>query len=98
MRWPWVSRGRYDDLKAAHKREVDILVTWIEQLQAQIGATNTPREGGPEPTPLSALPGMGLYVTAEEEDLIDAHQQGIIDDMAFEQGMAELGRTTATVG
>ena len=40
----------------------------------------------------------GLYVTAEEEDLIDAHQQGIIDDMAFEQGMAELGRTTATVG
>jgi len=93
----FVSKGRYDDLKAAHKREVDILVTWIEQLQAQIGATNSPRD--PEqPQKLSEMPEMALYLSSEEEDLLDAHAQGLIDDEQFQQGMAELGRSTATIG
>lgn len=92
-----VSRGRYDDLKDAHKREVDILVSWIEQLQVQIGSTNSPRDPA-EPSKVSELPGMSLYVSAEEEDLIDAHAQELIDDETFERAMADLGRTTATIG
>ncbi len=92
----FVSKGRYDDLKVAHKREVDILVTWIEQLQAQIGATNSPRDPA-EPPRVSEQPGMSLYVSAEEEDLIDAHAQGLIDDAQFQQGMAELGRSQVEV-
>jgi hypothetical protein len=92
-----VSKGRYDDLKAAHKREVDILVSWIEQLQQQVGALNSPRDPG-EPQQLAEMPGMSLYISAEEEDLIDAHAQGMIDDTAFEQGMAALGRAQVEIG
>lgn len=92
----FVSRGRYNDLKDAHKREVDILVSWIEQLQAQIGATNSPRD--PAEQKLSEMPGMAMYVSAEEEDLIDAHAQGLIDDATFQAGMAELNRTQVEIG
>lgn len=97
MHWPWVSRGRYDDLKDAHKREVDILVTWIEQLQTQVGALNSPRNPE-EPQRLAEVPGMSLYISAEEEDLLDAHAQGLIDDATFQEGMEALGRTQATIG
>jgi hypothetical protein len=96
----FVSRGRYNDLKAAHKREVEILVSWVEQLQTQIGAMgHSPREQGEQgEQKISADPQMSLYISAEEEDLIDAHAQELIDDEQFQQGMAALGRTTATIG
>ena len=93
----FVSKGRYDDLKAAHKREVEIMVSWIEQLQTQVGAMgHSPREQGEKK--LSADPQMSLYISSEEEDLIDAHAQELIDDEQFQQGMAAIGRTTATIG
>jgi hypothetical protein len=92
-----VSKGRYEDLKAAHKREVDILVTWIEQLQTQLNVAQTPRT--PEaPKKVSEVPGMSMYISADEEDLIDAHAQGLIDDAAFQQGMDELGRAHVEIG
>jgi hypothetical protein len=97
MVWPWVSRGRYDDLKEAHRREVDILVTWIEQLQQQVGAFNSPRDPG-EPQKLSEHPAMAMYVTDEEEALIDAHAQEIIDDEQFQQAMNELRSLKVEIG
>ena len=97
MLWPWVSRGRYDDLKDAHKREVDILVTWIEQLQAQVGAMNSPRNPG-ETQRISEQPGMGLYMTSEEEDLIEAHAQGLIDDEQFQAAMNEISAMKVEIG
>jgi hypothetical protein len=93
----FVSKGRYDDLKVAHKREVDILVSWIEQLQLQVGALGSPRPGA-ETEKVSDMPGMAMYVSAEEEDLIDAHAQELISDEEFERAMAELGRTQVEIG
>jgi len=92
----FVSKGRYDDLKAAHKREVDILVTWIEQLQAQVGAVNSPRPLAEQK--LSEMPGMSLHISSEEEDLLDAYAQELITEDQFQAGMAELGRVSATIG
>lgn len=92
----FVSKGRYDDLKIAHAREVELLVSWIEQLQQQVGAMNSPRPAG-DPK-LSEMPGMSLYISDDEADLIDAHAQNLIDDEEFEQGMAAIGRTSVTIG
>lgn len=89
-------QARVDDLKKEFDRERSILVAWIEQLQAQVGTMNSPRD--PESAAAHAPhPGMALYISSEEEDLIDAHAQGLIDDEQFQQGMESLGRVTAEV-
>jgi hypothetical protein len=84
------------DLKEAHAREVAIMTAWIEQLQLQVGTFNSPRTPD-QPKAINEQPGMALYLSSEEEDLVDAHAQGIINDEQFEMGMAELGRVSAEV-
>lgn len=93
----WVGKKVYQDLLAAHKREVDILAAWVEQLQQQLNMQTAARTPG-DPPKLSEVPEMQLYISGEEEDLIDAHAQELIDDATFQAGMAELGRTRATIG
>jgi hypothetical protein len=77
-------------LLLSHKREIDIMTAWIEQLQAQVGAVgHSPRPeqfGAAEP----AVP-TSLFVGDDEQDLMDALDQGIIDQPAFEEGLRKLG-------
>lgn len=85
----WVSKRSYEDLLLSHKREIDIMTAWIEQLQAQVGAVgHSPRPaefGTAEAVPTS------LFVGDEEQDLMDALDQGLIDQPMFEEGMRKLG-------
>lgn len=92
----WVSKGRYEDLKVAHKREVDILVSWIEQLQVQINSANSPRQAL-DPT-LAEMPDMGMYLSDIETDLIDARENGLMDESEFQQAMQQVKHGSATIG
>lgn len=80
----WINKRQYEDLLLSHKREVDILTNWVENLQAQLGAQFSPR---PEPemqhvTPMSQE---ALYAGDEEQDMLDALDMGLISKDQFDE-------------
>lgn len=85
----WLSKRQYEDLLRSHKREIDIMTAWIEQLQQQVGAVgHSPRPeqfGNPQMMPTT------LHVGDDEQDLIDARDMGLIDDLQLEEGLRKLG-------
>ena len=85
----WSSKRSYEDLLLSHKREIDIMTAWIEQLQAQVGAVgHSPRAeefGTPQLVPET------LYVGDDEQDLLDAREANLIDDLQLEEGLRQLG-------
>jgi hypothetical protein len=85
----WLAKRQYEDLLLSHKREIDILTAWIEQLQSQVGAVgHSPRA---EPTFGAAAPPQTLYVSEDEQDLLDAREAGLIDDLQLEEGLRKMG-------
>jgi len=89
----WISRKVYDDLKKEHQRTVEALTAWIEHLTAQIGAPGTPV--APAPPPPS--PDMAMFVGDDEQDLRDAHEMGLIDEAALEEGLRQIGFLNAEI-
>ena len=84
----WVSKRTYEDLLLSHKREIDIMTAWIEQLQGQVGAVgHSPRQ---DPVQNYAQ-AEALYTSDEQQALLDAREFGIIDDIQLEDGMKKLG-------
>lgn len=85
----FVTRRHLEDVKAAHAREVAILVSWIEQLQLQVGTLNSPR--APEPVRPGADPEMAMFMSDDEQDLRDAHEMNLIDETQLQAGLEQLG-------
>lgn len=85
----WINKQQYQDLLLSHKREIDIMTAWIEQLQSQVGAVgHSPRA---EPMFGAAQPPQTLYVSEDEQDLLDAREAGLIDDLQMEEGLRKMG-------
>lgn len=82
----WISRRSYEDLLAAHKREVDILAAWVESLQMTQGSPAAPLRA-PEPSTVS--PDISLYVSEDEEQILEALANGLIDES---QARAEIAK------
>lgn len=85
----FVTKRHLEDVKAAHAREVAILVSWIEQLQLQVGAVNSPR--APEPAKAGVEPEMAMFMSDDEQDLRDAREMNLIDDAQLAVGLEQLG-------
>ena len=87
----WISRRAYEDLLAAHKREVDILAAWVESLQMSQGSPAAPLRG---PEPSTTAPDISLYVSEDEEQLLEALANNMITEDQFQaelQRMREAG-------
>lgn len=85
----WISRRAYTDLLAAHKREVDILAAWVESLQMQQGSPAAPLRA---PEPSTQAPDISLYVSEDEEQILEALANGIINE---DQARAEIAKMQA---
>jgi hypothetical protein len=82
----WINKRQYEDLLLSHKREVDILTSWVEHLQLQIQSPMASPRELPPPGPVD----MKMYMGDDESDLQDAFDQGIIDKPALDAALAQL--------
>jgi hypothetical protein len=83
----WISKRAYEDLLRSHHREVEILTDWVRSLQMDKGAPSAPLRG-PEPT--TTGPDLAMYIGEEEESLLEALANGLINETQFQAELAKL--------
>lgn len=84
--------ARIEELKAEHRRTVDVLAEQIEYLRAQLGSPNLTRREPLNPADQPAYEsGLGAHLTEEEEDLLALHDAGHITETQMEETLARLG-------
>ncbi len=88
--------ARIEDLKKEHDRTIQSLVAWIEQLQAQVGATRTTPGAATQP-PAPAEVNMSMYLGEEEESVLDAFANDLISQEQMEAALAEIGMRNKVV-
>jgi hypothetical protein len=83
----WISKRAYEDLLRSHHREVEILTDWVRSLQMDQGAPSAPLRG---PVPSTTLPDLAMYIGEEEDSLLEALANGLLDEAQFQSELAKL--------
>ena len=86
----WISRKVYEDLKKEHNRTVEALAEQIEYLRVQLGTPTPQPASNPTQQPMAVV-GQDMYVGEDEEALLDAHANGLIDDAEFQKALEQVG-------